>query len=63
MNSLGTTASTNFIIGIDDPNGTVSGNALDKYFGTAQNLLWVCTQSGTSTTAVWEVVEAAIDTD
>ena len=48
---------------MDDPNGTVGGNALDKYFGTAQNLLWICTQSGTSTTAVWEVVEAAIDTD
>jgi hypothetical protein len=63
MNSLGTTASTNFFIGQGDPNGTVSGTINDKYFGTAQNLLWICTQSGTSTTAVWEVVEAAIDID
>lgn len=63
MNSLGTTSSTSFTIGTGDPNGSVSGNAGDKYFGTSQNLLWICTQSGTSTTAVWEVVEAAIDTD
>ena len=63
MNSRGTTASTNFFIGQGDPNGTVSGTADDKYFDTSQNLLFICTQTGTTTTAIWQVVEAAIATD
>ena len=63
MNSLGTTASSNFSIGTGNPNGAVSGNANDKYFDTSQNLLFVCTRTGTTTTAIWQVVEAAISTD
>ena len=63
MNSLGTTASTNFSIGAGDPNGTVSGTVNDKYFDTSQNLLFICTQTGTTTTSIWQAVEAAIDTD
>ena len=63
MNSLGTTASTNFFIGQGDPNGTVSGTINDKYFDTSKNLLFSCTQTGTTATAIWQVVEAAIATD
>jgi hypothetical protein len=60
--SIGNNASTNFSIGAGSPNGAIAGTARDKFFDVAQAILYICTVSGTATTAIWIAVEAAIDT-
>jgi hypothetical protein len=36
-----------------NPNGTVAGTTYQLLWDTTDQILWVCTTSGTSTTAVW----------
>jgi len=37
-----------------NPNGSVAGNTYQLCWDTVDNILWVCTTSGTSSTAVWK---------
>lgn len=39
-----------------DPNGIVAGSTYQLLWDTTDQILWVCTTSGTTTTAVWTVV-------
>ena len=56
-NAPGSTARTNFTIGIGDPNENgVAGNPGDKFFDRSSNVLYLCTQ-----TDVWQFVTGAID--
>ena len=51
--------------GSGSPNGVVAGTAgsasigADTYWDTTNNILYVCTQTGTSSTAVWTAVNSA----
>jgi len=38
-----------------DPNGVVAGTTFQLLWDTTNHILWVCTTSGTTTTAVWTV--------
>ncbi|MHB1952938.1 MAG: hypothetical protein ACYCOU_04245 [Sulfobacillus sp.] len=58
----GSDAYTNFTTVTVDPNGTLAGNVNDKAFNTANRVLYFCVTQGTSTTAVWEPVNASIST-
>jgi hypothetical protein len=53
---LGSDAYTNFSIVAVDPNGTLAGGLDDKAFLTTNNVLYICTTAGTTTTAVWAPV-------
>jgi hypothetical protein len=52
------------IIGTGDPNGVHAGTAgINFYFDTADLQLWICTQTGNSSTAVWIIQnEQAVET-
>lgn len=44
------------IVGSGDPNGVQAGIAgINLYFDTSIGQLWLCTQTGTSSTAVWKI--------
>ena len=40
-----------------NPNGSLAGSTYNLCWDTTNNLLWVCTTSGSSTTAVWKTFE------
>lgn len=46
-----------------NPNGAVAGNTYQFCWDTSDKLLWVCTTSGTSTTAVWTLASGNLTTD
>lgn len=58
-------ARAKFTSGSGSPNGSVAGTAgsvgigADSYWDTANNILYICTTTGTTTTAVWTAVNAA----
>ncbi|MHB1641829.1 MAG: hypothetical protein ACYCS8_04095 [Acidithiobacillus sp.] len=60
--SLGNVALTNFTTIVGSPNGTLAGTIKDKAFDTVHNVLYICVQTGTAQTAIWDAVQAAIDT-
>jgi hypothetical protein len=39
-----------------NPNGSVAGSTYQLCWDTTDNIMWVCTTSGTSSTAVWQTV-------
>ncbi len=45
--------------GTVNPNGNVAGNAGDIYLQTTSDTLFVCTTTGSSSTAVWEAIGGA----
>jgi hypothetical protein len=57
-----------FASGSGSPNGTTAGTAgsatigADTYWDTTNNILYVCTQTGTSSTAVWTAINAGAAT-
>ena len=57
---IGSDAFTNFTMGSEDPNNNVAGGLNDKYFSIGQNVLYICTTAGTSTTAVWTAVTGTV---
>lgn len=46
--------STIILYNSGDPNGVVAGTTYQLLWDTLDNVLWVCTTSGTSSTAVWQ---------
>jgi hypothetical protein len=45
--------STIILYNSGNPNGVVAGNTYQLLWDTVDNILWVCTTSGTASTAVW----------
>jgi len=58
-------AAAKFTSGSGSPNGTVAGTAgstttlADSYWDIANNILYICTTTGTATTAVWTAINAS----
>jgi hypothetical protein len=58
-------ARAKFLSGAGSPNGTTAGTAgstgigADSYWDTTNNILYICTVTGTTTTAVWTAVNAS----
>lgn len=54
-----------FLSGSGSPNGSVAGTAgstaigADSYWDNTNNILYICTQTGTSSTAVWTAVNSS----
>jgi hypothetical protein len=46
--------------GTVNPQGNISGNFLDLYWNTSTNILWLCTQTGTTATAQWSAITIGI---
>lgn len=46
--------STIILFNSGDPNGLVAGTTYQFLWDTVDNMLWVCTTSGTASTAVWQ---------
>ncbi len=57
---LGSDAFTNFQMGSEDPNNSVAGALNDKFFDTANSVLYICTTAGTATSAVWTPVTGTV---
>lgn len=53
---LGSDAYTNFSIVASDPNGALAGSSGDKAFDTSTSTLYICTASGTTSSAVWTAI-------
>lgn len=65
VDDLARDAIANFTIFAGNPNGSVAGTAgvantspADVIFDTSNNILWVCTTTGSASTAVWTNVSA-----
>ena len=58
--AIGDNVFTNFTAISDDPNGALSGNLNDKALNTSNSILYICTASGTASTAVWTPINDAI---
>lgn len=58
-------ARAKFLSGSGSPNGTTAGTAgssgigADSYWDTTNNILYICTTTGTSTTAIWTAVNSS----
>jgi hypothetical protein len=63
-NSINRTTTSNnayinvFTLGTGNPNGVVAGTATDEFFDTAASILYICTTTGTTSTAVWTAIGA-----
>ncbi|MHB1952937.1 MAG: hypothetical protein ACYCOU_04240 [Sulfobacillus sp.] len=57
---LGNSVYTNFSDVSVDPNGTLAGAVDDKAFNTVNRVLYICTVSGTASTAVWTPINDAV---
>lgn len=52
--NLAMTFDTLFFAG--DPNGNLGGQTYQRCWDTTNNVLWICTLTGSSTTAIWQTV-------
>jgi len=52
--------STTVLNNAGNPNGAVAGNVFQLLWDTTNDILWVCTSTGTSLTAVWKPVIGAL---
>ena len=57
---IGDTVYDNFTSVLSDPNGILAGSVGDKALNTTNRLLYICTTSGTTSTAVWTPINDAI---
>lgn len=53
---LGLMLSNTILVNNGNPNGSVAGQTFQLLWDTVDKLLWVCTTSGSSSTAVWTTV-------
>ncbi len=58
--AFGTDAYTNFTIVSLDPNKTLGGTVNDKAFNLTNRLLYICTTTGSISTAVWTPVDEVV---
>lgn len=57
---IGSNVYTNFTSVSSDPNGALAGSVNDKALNTTNRVLYLCTATGTASTAVWTPINDAI---